>query len=91
MEKSKVDMFVMAHADKFAFVQSADLNSPSTILLIAIILGWERFWLDDIALGLLKILTCFGCGIWWIIDIITAKERTFSYNYKKMMEIFARV
>ena len=68
-------------------VLGLSLQKPTIILIIAILLGWERFFLDDIALGIVKIITCYGCGIWWLIDIFTAKKRTYDYNYKKLNEV----
>ena len=50
--------------DKFYLIQGIELQKPSTIFLIAILLGWERFWLDDVGLGILKIITFYGCLIW---------------------------
>lgn len=75
--------------DKFYLVQGVELQKPSTIFLIAILLGWERFWLDDVGMGILKIVTCYGCLIWWLVDIISAKERAKKYNYKKISQILA--
>jgi len=72
--------------DKFFMLQGTELQKPSTILLIAVFLGWERFWLDDIALGIIKIITAYGCGIWWLIDIFTAKSRAQKYNFKKIIQ-----
>ena len=72
--------------DKFVLLSSMELRNPTTILVIAIVLGWERFFLDDIGLGLLKVLTCYGCGIWWLIDILSAKKRAQDYNYKKFIQ-----
>lgn len=33
-------------------------------------LGIDRFYLGYIGLGVLKLLTCGGCGIWALIDFI---------------------
>lgn len=73
--------------EKFYIIQGADFQKPSNILLIAILLGWERFWLDDVVLGIVKIITCYGCGIWWLIDIFSAKDRAKAYNFKKFMQL----
>ncbi|MDR1005866.1 MAG: TM2 domain-containing protein [Bacteroidales bacterium] len=73
--------------DKSFILQSTSFEKPTIMLVIAIFLGWERFWLDDIALGVLKIITCYGCGIWWLIDIFTAKERTRKYNFQKFIRL----
>jgi hypothetical protein len=77
--------------DKIFLIQSADFQKPSTILVIAILLGWERFWLDDMALGIVKIVTCYGCLIWWLIDIFTAKDRAKEYNFRKFMQFVSFV
>ena len=71
---------------KFSLVQGIGFQKPSTIFLIAIFLGWERFLLDDIGMGVLKVLTAYGCGIWWLVDIFSAKDRAKKYNFKKFTE-----
>lgn len=77
--------------ENLLFLNSLELRDPSNMLLIAILLGWERFWLDDILLGVLKIFTGFGCMLWWLIDIFTAKKRTYRFNLKKFLESTAHL
>lgn len=72
---------------KFYLVQSVSFQKPSTIFIIALVFGCERFLLDEIGMGILKLLTCYGCGLWWLIDLFTAKSRAKKYNFKKLNEI----
>ncbi|MGI6595847.1 MAG: TM2 domain-containing protein [Elusimicrobia bacterium] len=58
-----------------------------TITLILSILvgefGIDRFYTGYVGLGILKLLTGGGCGIWWLIDIIliaTGKYRDSNGN-----------
>ena len=69
--------------DQIVALASVNYTDPTLILVIAILLGWERLFLNDIALGILKILTCYGFGIWWLIDIFTATGRAKQYNYRR--------
>lgn len=71
---------------KSAPIMSFSPQNPTLILIIAIFLGWERFFLGDIGMGILKVVTCYGCGIWWLIDIFSAQQRTYDYNYRKFNE-----
>jgi hypothetical protein len=53
-----------------------------TALLLSIFLGWvgaDRMYCNQVGLGLLKLFTFGGYGIWWIIDIIMFATKNVRY------------
>ncbi len=66
-------------------------KSPMATLLFAILigtLGVDRFYLGQVGLGVIKLLTCGGAGIWAIIDMFTALGRAKEYNLNLLMTRF---
>lgn len=75
---------------KFTVVQSMDYKDPTTLLIISIFLGAlgvDRFMLGEIGLGVLKLLTLGGCGIWTIIDWFTVMNRTKEKNFQVFLSV----
>lgn len=66
----------------------AELKSPTTVLLVSIFLGAlgiDRFMLGQRVMGLLKLVTGGGCGLWTVIDWFTAGDRTRAYNTRRIL------
>jgi len=54
-------------------------------LLMSIFFGWfgvDRFMMGYIFLGLLKLITLGGLGIWWLIDLILVASK---YKFKNVI------
>jgi TM2 domain-containing membrane protein YozV len=69
---------------KFLSIQSAEYKSPTTMLIISIFfggIGVDRFMLGQTGLGIGKLLTCGGLGIWAIIDLFLIMNATKEKNF----------
>ena len=71
---------------------AAESKDRTTLLLVSIFLGKfgvDRFMMDDVPMGLLKLFTLGCCGVLWIIDICTITKRIDEYNRLKAQQIIA--
>ena len=69
---------------KFLAVQSADYKSPTTLFLVSLFLGGlgvDRFMLGQTGLGIGKLLTGGGCGLWSLIDLFLIMKATKERNF----------
>ena len=60
-----------------------ELNWVVTLLMSIFFgyLGVDRFMMGHIGLGLLKLITCGGFGVWWLVDMILIATR---HQYKNV-------
>lgn len=81
------DRLLAADDSKWAIVQSIQFKDPTISLVISILggnLGIDRFFIGDIGLGVGKLLTCGGLGIWAIVDWFLIMGATKQKNFEKI-------
>lgn len=72
---------------KWTALSCIQFKNPTTALILSICLGgWgiDRFFIGDTGLGVGKLLTCGGFGIWAIIDWFMISGATKQKNYEKI-------
>lgn len=74
---------------KWGMISTVQLKDPTTSLIISILagsLGIDRFVIGDTGLGVGKLLTCGGFGIWTIIDWFMIQGATREKNMQKLQQ-----
>ncbi|MBA4303560.1 MAG: hypothetical protein C0424_04985 [Sphingobacteriaceae bacterium] len=83
------DRMLEADESKWAQVSSLQFKDPTTILIVSILagnFGIDRFMLGDTGMGIGKLLTCGGLGIWTIIDWFMIQPATREKNTFKIRQ-----
>ena len=80
------DKFETMDESKTSMLYTLGLKDPTMALILSIVaggLGIDRFYIGDTGLGIAKLLTCGGCGIWTIIDYFLIMKVTKEKNLEK--------
>ena len=75
---------------RWAPLQTMQFKDPTTSLIVSLLggpLGIDRFLIGDTGLGVGKLLTCGGFGIWAIIDLFLIMGATRDKNLQKLQQI----
>ena len=88
-------MAIKEHLDKMSdkeliMLNSMDFKDPTISLLLSVIVGGfgiDRFYIGDTGLGVLKLLTGGGLGVWWIVDMFVITGKTKTNNIKDFHEV----
>ena len=75
---------------KWAIVQTVQFKDPTTSIIVSILagaLGVDRFLIGDTGLGIGKLLTCGGLGIWALVDIFLIMGATREKNFIKFQQL----
>jgi len=76
--------------DKAVLLHSLQFKDPVMLLIISILiggLGIDRFILGQTGLGVAKLLTCGGLGVWTIIDWFLIMGETRNVNLQKLNQV----
>ncbi|MFZ7167104.1 MAG: TM2 domain-containing protein [Bacteroidota bacterium] len=75
---------------KWAVLSTTQFKDPTTTLIVSLLagsLGIDRFMIGDTGLGVGKLLTCGGMGIWAIIDWFQIQKATREKNMQKIQQL----
>lgn len=75
---------------KWAMISTVQLKDPTISLIVSILagsFGIDRFLIGDTGMGIGKLLTCGGLGIWTIIDWFLIMGATREKNMQKIQQL----
>jgi TM2 domain-containing membrane protein YozV len=83
------DRMLAMDDSKWVMIQSIALKDPQTSLIVSLLgggLGIDRFMIGDTGIGIGKLLTCGGFGIWTIVDWFMIQGATREKNMQKLQQ-----
>lgn len=84
------DRLLAMDDSKWAMISTVQLKDPTTSLIISILAGHfgiDRFIIGDTGLGIAKLITCGGLGIWTIIDWFMIMGATREKNMHRIQQL----
>lgn len=84
------NMLLGADDSKWPLIQTIQFKDPTIALIISLIggtLGIDRFFIGDMGLGIGKLITCGGFGIWAIVDWFLIMGATRDKNIQKLQTL----
>ncbi len=83
------DKLLSATDEQWNLLIALPLKDPQTAFILSWflgILGVDRFYIGDTGLGVGKLRTAGGCGLWELIDLFLISKATRQKNFDAIME-----
>ncbi len=84
------DRLLQLDESRWPILQTLQFKDPTTILIVSLLagsLGIDRFLIGDTGLGVGKLITCGGLGVWTIIDWFMIMGHTREKNMNTLMQV----
>jgi TM2 domain-containing membrane protein YozV len=84
------DRLIQVDDSRWSVLQTQQFKDPTTSLIVSILaggLGIDRFIIGDTGMGVGKLLTCGGLGIWTIVDWFMIQTATREKNFEKLSQV----
>lgn len=76
--------------DRWPLLLSLDFKNPIIALVLSFFVGEfgiDRIYVGQVGLGLLKLISCGGFGLWWLIDLFLIMGAAKEENLKKVLMV----
>ena len=84
------ERLLAADESKEGLLHAIQFKDPTISLVLSLLtgqLGIDRFFIGDTGLGIGKLITCGGLGIWTIIDWFLIMNATREKNFERLLTI----
>nr|WP_297309802.1 TM2 domain-containing protein [uncultured Flavobacterium sp.] len=82
------ELLLKTNESRWGYITSIQFKDPTNILIVSILagtLGIDRFIIGDVGLGVGKLITCGGLGIWALIDLFFVMGATKEKNLEELL------
>lgn len=84
------ERLLAADDSKESLLHAIQFKDPIIALILSLLVGGigiDRFYIGDTGLGIAKLITCGGLGIWALIDLFLIMSATREKNFVRLMSI----